>query len=504
MINRNLHRLLKPGYKLAAVVLCIVLLISGCRTDFPPLEESLSDPLVSDDSTGSHSDSTGTSGETTNGPSGTTSTIGTTADESAGSNTTTNSESETTTSSHTTTGTTPSTTPTPDPGGYTPLNYGTMKACWLSQFDMLSIYKVNGRQRDKADFTRRVEQIFDNLRSRAINTVIVQVRPYADSFYPSEYYPWSDYVTGSHKTEGTYDPLAIMVEAAHARGLSIHAWVNPMRGMISSKITNIDAQYPMRQWYDDGNKCGKYIVKQLVKSGEKYEEYWVLNPAYPEGRKLIADGAAEIVRNYDIDGIHIDDYFYPNPSASFDESAYKQYGNGLSLANFRYRNTNAMVREIYQAIKAIDSRVLFGVSPAGNVNNNLTMYYADVNEWCSKSGYMDYICPQVYWGMEHATHDFVKISRQWDQMIQPSSGIKLVIGMTLEKASKRPAYEPEWGKHQDVIKRCMESLDSLNNCTGVALFSYQFLFDPLTGAANSSTKAEVNNFLSILQNMNFG
>lgn len=117
---------------------------------------------------------------------------------------------------------------------------------------------------------------------------------------------------------------------------------------------------------------------------------------------------------------------------------------------------------------------------------------------------MDYICPQVYWGMEHATHDFVKISRQWDQMIQPSSGIKLVIGMTLEKASKRPAYEPEWGKHQDVIKRCMESLDSLNNCTGVALFSYQFLFDPLTGAANSSTKAEVNNFLSILQNMNFG
>ncbi len=500
MINRNFHRLLKPGYKLAAVVLCIVLLISGCRTDFPPLEESLSDPLVSDDNTGSHSDSTGTSGETTNGPSGTTSTIGTTADESAGSNTTTNSESETTTSSHTTTGTTPSTTPTPDPGGYTPLNYGTMKACWLSQFDMLSIYKVNGRQRDKADFTRRVEQIFDNLRSRAINTVIVQVRPYADSFYPSEYYPWSNYVTGSHKTEGTYDPLAIMVETAHARGLSIHAWVNPMRGMTETQITDVEKQYPIRQWYNDDAKRGKYIVKWSDGANNR----WYLNPAYPEVRKLIADGIAEIVRNYDIDGIHIDDYFYPNPSASFDESAYKQYGNGLSLANFRYRNTNAMVREIYQAIKAIDSRVLFGVSPAGNVNNNLTMYYADVNEWCSKSGYMDYICPQVYWGMEHATHDFVKISRQWDQMIQPSSGIKLVIGMTLEKASKRPAYEPEWGKHQDVIKRCMESLDSLNNCTGVALFSYQFLFDPLTGAANSSTKAEVNNFLSILQNMNFG
>lgn len=362
MINRNFHRLLKPGYKLAAVVLCIVLLISGCRTDFPPLEESLSDPLVSDDSTGSHSDSTGTSGETTNGPSGTTSTIGTTADESAGSNTTTNSESETTTSSHTTTGTTPSTTPTPDPGGYTPLNYGTMKACWLSQFDMLSIYKVNGRQRDKADFTRRVEQIFDNLRSRAINTVIVQVRPYADSFYPSEYYPWSNYVTGSHKTEGTYDPLAIMVEAAHARGLSIHAWVNPMRGMTETQIADVGSQYPIRQWYDA--KRGKYIVL----SGGR----WYLEPAYPEVRKLIADGIAEIVRNYDIDGIHIDDYFYPTTPGNFHKS---------------YENTNAMVREIYQAIKAIDSRVLFGVSPAGNVNNNLTMYYADVNEWCSKSGY---------------------------------------------------------------------------------------------------------------------
>lgn len=514
-VSQNSHRLPATGCRLAAAVLCLTLLLSGCRTNFPPLEESRPEDGSSFDS--SFSDGTsnswggGVSGETTGNTAG--NTTGTNEDNASepttstdGSDTGTTStatDGNTTTGSHTTADTTPSTSPAPAPGGYTPLKYGTMKACWLSQFDMLNIYKVNGRQRDQADFTARVEQIFDNLCTRAINTVIVQVRPYADSFYPSEYFPWSNYVTGSHNVEGTYDPLAIMVEAAHERGLSIHAWINPMRGMTSAQITDVGSQYPMRQWYNDTAKRGKYIV-EWSDDANKRNKRWYLNPAYPEVRKLIADGAAEIVRNYDIDGIHMDDYFYPTPSAAFDESAYLQFGSGMTLTNFRYSNTNAMVREIYQAVKAVNSQVLFGVSPAGNVTNNLTVYYADVTEWCTSSGYMDYISPQVYWGMEHTTHDFVKISRQWDQMISPSSGVKLVIGMTLQKASTHPSSEPEWGKYTDVIKRCMESLSSLNHCSGVSLFSYQFLFDPLTGAVNSSTKAEVDNFLSVLQNMNFG
>ena len=216
-VSQNSHRLSATGCRLAVAVLCLTLLLSGCRTNFPPLEESRPEDGSSFDS--SFSDGTSNSwggevsGETTGNTAG--NTTGTNEDNASepttstdGSDTGTTStatDGNTTTGSHTTADTTPSTSPAPAPGGYTPLNYGTMKACWLSQFDMLNIYKVNGRQRDQADFTARVEQIFDNLCTRAINTVIVQVRPYADSFYPSEYFPWSNYVTGSHNVEGTYD-----------------------------------------------------------------------------------------------------------------------------------------------------------------------------------------------------------------------------------------------------------------------------------------------------------
>lgn len=196
----------------------------------------------------------------------------------------------------------------------TPSSLSDVKAMWLSQFDLTSVYKNGSTQRAEDDFRARIHTILQNVVNNGFNTVFLQVRPNADSFYPSAYYPPSKYVVGSYGNDFSYDPVAIVIAEAHELGLSIHAWINPLRGMSDAEIQQIASDYAIRQWYDDKSLRGKY----LVKSGS----LWYLNPAYAEVRDLIVHGAREILQRYDVDGLHMDDYFYPTQDASFDATAY--------------------------------------------------------------------------------------------------------------------------------------------------------------------------------------
>ena len=376
-----------------------------------------------------------------------------------------------------------------------------LKACWLSQFDMADVYRSGGKQRAKADFTSRIRAVFRNLKGMGLNAVIIQVRPYGDSFYPSEYYPWSDYIAGSFGAQPAYDPFAIMVEEAKAQGLEVHAWLNPLRAMKVSQTTAVSSAYALRRWADDPAKRGTYIVEQS--NGR-----WYLNPAYEEVRRLVADGAAEVVSRYAVDGVHIDDYFYPTTAAAFDEAAYRDYRNSggrQSLADFRRDNVNRLVKEIYQAVKKANSGARFGVSPDANIERNLSTHYADVKTWCAQPGYVDYICPQIYFGMQHQTMPFDRVARDWNALIKTGS-VCLVVGMTLEKAvTGEDKYAgtggQEWKQNKDVLRRCMESLPGLSRFGGVALFSYQFLYHPVTGAENAAIREEKSQFLPVLQGL---
>ena len=131
----------------------------------------------------------------------------------------------------------------------TVLNYDYMKAIWLSQYDLLEIYTDGGAQREKKDFEKRINNVLDNVVSLGMNTVIVQVRPFADSMYPSEVYPMSYCVVGEYGAAANYDPFEIIVSAAHERGLSVHAWVNPLRAMTDAEIQKIDRAFSIRKWY---------------------------------------------------------------------------------------------------------------------------------------------------------------------------------------------------------------------------------------------------------------
>ena len=312
----------------------------------------------------------------------------------------------------------------------------------------------------------------------------------------------SKYVVGEYGLEAEYDPFQILLTAAHERGLSVHAWINPLRGMLTEEIETIPNAYRVRQLYDDDATRQKVLVL--------HEGRWYLNPAYEEAKELIVGGAREILENYEVDGLHMDDYFYPSGcTEAFDESAYVTYLKNsekrISLQAFRREQINTLVRELYTMVKKTNDTILFGISPGGNMETNYNRLGADVYTWCREEGYIDYICPQVYWGMEHETYDFVSVCKTFDDMIQVD-GLRLVIGMTLGKAySQHDPYAGsgkwEWRDHKDILYRCLQHTKTLDHCRGVSYFCYQYFYDPISGTPVSETKEERSLFVPLLKSI---
>ena len=383
------------------------------------------------------------------------------------------------------------------PAAYSPLNYDKPKAIWLSQFDMREIYTADGKQRAVAEYTCLVERLISNLSSMDINTVFIQLRPNGDSIYPSKIYPPSQYAVGEYGGDFSYDPFEIFLSLAHKANISVHAWVNPLRCMSVKNIEKIPDTYTVKRWYLDG----KYI--------KEVGGYLYLDPAYEECRELVCSGVAEIIERYDVDGVHIDDYFYPTSDESFDEVSYLALNEKkLSLGDFRRENTTRLVKSIYDTVKSQSSSLLFGVSPSGNTTRNYSELFADVEIWC-RDGYIDYLCPQIYFGFEHATHPFDEVLSEFSEIARGTS-VSLIIGITLEKADN--GYRgiedtwagtggDEWIEQKNIIKRSLECVRELDDTYGVALFSYRLLFDPVTGEPRIETREEYENFIPVFKEM---
>ncbi|MBE6717975.1 MAG: hypothetical protein E7574_01795 [Ruminococcaceae bacterium] len=391
---------------------------------------------------------------------------------------------------------------TPDTPNRNVLNFKNMKAMWLSQFDFFSIYTNNDSQRNETDFRNKIKTVLKNVKESGCNTIIVQLRPYADSFYPSEYYPPSRYVTGNYSNNFSYDPIKIIVDEAHKINLSVHGWFNPLRAMTPSEIKSVNDKYQIKQWYNDTQKNGSYLVE--------YNNRYYLNPAYEDVRGLIINGVKEIITKYNIDGVHMDDYFYPTTSESFDMSAYNDYksnGGTMTLREFRFNCLNKLVSGIYSTVKSVDTRLLYGISPEGIITNSIDNAFADIYTWCSNDGYIDYICPQVYFGFEHQAFPFDKACEKWEDVVK-NKNVKLIIGLTLGKAQEKydkwagsGAYE--WKNNTDILKRCLEYTKNLDKCTGVAFFCYQYYYSPDTFADVIETRAERDNFIPVLKEISW-
>lgn len=328
------------------------------------------------------------------------------------------------------------------------------------------------------------KQNFDNIvkvsKDRGVNTLFVHVRPYSDALYKSEYFPWSHIITGEQGKDPGYDPLEYMVQKAHESGMKIHAWINPLRVKTDKTPEPLSADNVYNQLKADSPY---YFMEQ---NGAIY-----LNPAYSYVRSLIANGAAEIVRNYDVDGIHFDDYFYPSGDGELDRESYEAYASRtehpLPLEVWRQANINALIAEVYEKVKGVKPESLFGVSPAGNISYDYSIG-ADVATWCSTVGYIDYICPQIYYSFENAALGYSEALSQWMELDRHDA-LEVYIGLALYKAGT-DADEGTWQLSNDIISRQIEEARAAS-CSGIILYSSEYL-------EKEETTQEVENAMAVL------
>lgn len=365
---------------------------------------------------------------------------------------------------------------------YTPLNFSPQYAMWFTVNDYPDILL----NKTEEEFTACIKERFSNAKALGINTVYVHARAFGDSYYKSELFSRGLFMS----PDADFDPLEIMIKTAHEMELSIHAWINPMRCQSEVQMQAMSDEFTLKKWYSDKEKNGKYIVSVE-------DRYW-LCPAYSEVRKFIAEGAAEIVRNYDVDGIHIDDYFYPTTSRDFDAEAFSESNMG-SLSEFRKEQCSLLVKEIYDAVKNENKDVLFGISPQGTIKGNSTQY-ADPEKWCSEEGYCDYIVPQVYFGLKNETAPFRETVSLWKDLVT-NEDIELIIGICTYKMGREDIYagsgKMEWIEDHGVSSK--EARIAHEMGLGIALYSYNSTFCPENDIAEDMEK-ERSAFSVILTN----
>ncbi len=339
-----------------------------------------------------------------------------------------------------------------------------LKGMWISYLEYQNL-DFSSRQA----FTQDIRKVFADCKAMGLNTVIVHARAFGDAFYPSSYFPYSHIITGSQGTDPGYDPLAIMVETAHKTGLRIEAWVNPYRVKLGSS---------MPKELSADNPAQNTALTITTDSGIFY------NPALEEVRDLVTAGVVEIVENYDVDGIHFDDYFYPDTSEEIDSRQYRRYEGDMSLEDWRRENVNMLIRQVYGAVKQADDSVTFGISPQGNDDNNYNMQYSDVALWLSQPGYADYIMPQLYWGFNYTTasgsdrYAFKNLSYDWSEY-ERTAGVKLYVGLgayRIGDGDGSAAASSEW-QTGDNLKKMLEVIDANPNLDGYAIYSYNSLFN---------------------------
>ena len=339
------------------------------------------------------------------------------------------------------------------------------------------------------DVTEKTEEAFKEnfdaklaaAKSVGANAVFVHVRPFADSLYPSEYESWSHLLTDMQGEDPGYDPMEYMVSAAHEQNMQFHAWINPLR--IAS--TTIPPEL-------DGNG---FYMQNYVNHPEYFMAYnsgIYYNPASAYIRNRIADGAAEIAEKYDVDGIHFDDYFYPTDDESIDAEQYAAYVNEteepLTLHEWRTANVNALIAAVYSRVKEANENVQFGISPQGNLENN-EMINADVYTWCAQAGYIDYVCPQLYYSFENEALPFETALQNWCALKRLPS-IKLYIGLAVYKAGT-DADNGTWLNTTDTLAKQIDRAKEAG-ADGVVLYAV----DHLTG---ENAKAEMANAVPELE-----
>lgn len=321
------------------------------------------------------------------------------------------------------------------------------RAVWLSYQDLAKL-----SYESKKDFREDFQEVLLEVEKYKTNTLIVHVRPFADALYQSKLFPISSVIC--QRTSLSFDPLEEMVEMTHQKGISIEAWVNPYRISLTQKTyQNFLNLSPYHTWLENP----KHTIG--------YETYkYILNPASQDVRDYIVAGVKEIVENYDVDGIHFDDYFYVAGS------------HGETTQGQRMDNVNMLIQDVYQSIKSIKEDVVFGISPQGNYENCINEG-ADVDTWLKEEGFIDYLMPQIYWSNQYGQDGQTTM---YTDRIQVFAGlkrrkeIKLYAGLALYQSGEVLQLDQGWHLNSSNISSQIQIL-YVNGYNGYSLFNYSAL-----------------------------
>ena len=316
----------------------------------------------------------------------------------------------------------------------------------------------------KVEFIR----LLDMHQRNGMNAMIVQIRPVTDAFYPSQYEPWSEYLTGKQGQPPMpyYDPLEFMITETHKRGMEFHAWMNPYRAVFNINRSSVAATH-----------ITKIHPEWFLNYGDK--KYF--DPGIKEAQQYVANVVQDVVSRYAVDAIHFDDYFYPYKIAGKefpDYGSYNKYGNGMSKDNWRRSNTDSIISMLSAVIKRENPKCQFGISPFGvwrnidkdtvngsRTNGAQTNYddlYADILLWLQK-GWIDYVAPQLYWEFGHKVAPYEVLLDWWSKH---TYGKNCYIGLGIYRAGSNTAW-----KDVAQIPRMIDALRTTPNIQGMIFFS---------------------------------
>lgn len=357
------------------------------------------------------------------------------------------------------------------------------RAIFLSYLELEKYLKNKTQEESK----QNIVNILNNIKSSKFNMLILHVRAFSDAIYPSNIYSLSNTVKVNEKSP-EYDILKYIIDESKKRNIEVHAWINPYRISSNTDLSSLE----------NNTQIAELILNNDAKLVEGKGIFY--NPASSITNDLIINGIKEIITNYDIDGIHFDDYFYPD--YDIDLKNYQDYinnGGDLSHEDYKYSIILNMIKNVYSTIKSINNDVVFGISPEGNIENNYNKHYLDVKKILSNKGYVDYIMPQIYFGFLNETKPFIDTLNEWNNLIKEDS-IKLIPALAFYKTGRIDKYaksgENEWINNSDIIKRQIEEIRKVKKYNGFSLFRYDYIFD--TGKFSNTSLDEYNNLISIL------
>lgn len=333
------------------------------------------------------------------------------------------------------------------------------RAIFVSYIELNKYIKGNDYEISK----RNIRKIIKNIKKLKCNTIILQVRSASDAIYKSNIYPLSLNIVNT-EYDDYYDVLDYFIKESHKSNVKVIAWINPYRIRTTCDKSTITEKNPAYKYLDTD------IV--YINNGIYY------NPSKQETEDLIVNGVEEVL-NYDVDGILFDDYFYPDNN--IDKKDYEEYiknNEFIEEKDYRLNIVNKMIKRVYKTCK--NKNIKFGISPDGNIDNNYNKNYADVKSWLKSNEYIDFIMPQIYYGFYNSTRDYIKVTKEWENLIE-NKDIELYIALAFYKVGMEDKYAKsgfnEWIDNDNIIMREILLSRNLKNYKGFSLFRYENIFN---------------------------